>query len=76
MDKFGKWLEAETALKVSQMLGISRNAVYNWMLGVRQPRPEVAHRIIAISDLTLDDIYNPKRYKVCKYHRKSGSIGL
>lgn len=46
-----------TQQEVAEFLGVTAAAVSSWELGVYSPRPEMAKRLAAMLQITLDDIY-------------------
>jgi hypothetical protein len=45
--------------RAAKKFGVTRRRIESWRLGHRQPRPQMAQRIVAETDglLSLDDIY-------------------
>ena len=69
--KFGQFIGQFGVKKLAKTLaqsghGVTESAVYIWVKGKSQPRPETAAEIIKLADgkLTMDDIYShPKQMK-------------
>lgn len=61
MTKFQAWLEKFGRANLARALGVTWAAVHPWYSGKGKPRPELANRIVALSEgeLTLEDIYAP-----------------
>ena len=59
--RFPAWVLAYDRAKLARELGITWAAVASWVEGKTRPRPELANRIVELSNgaLTLSDIYPP-----------------
>lgn len=60
---FGRWIQDFGVGQVSEEIGVSRNAVYEWVAGRAKPRPENAETMAELSRgrLTIADIYRHRR---------------
>lgn len=47
----------------SNLFGITERAAVSYRLGHRSPRPDVARRIVAVTDLSWADVYAPQEVK-------------
>jgi DNA-binding XRE family transcriptional regulator len=58
---FQQYIEAIGMQKLAETLGITRQNVHHWHICKQAPRPEMAYRLIALSNglLSWEKIYQP-----------------
>jgi hypothetical protein len=63
--QFAEWIKAFSVRGLSLSIGVERKTIYEWLRGIKAPRPENAHAMIKLSRhdpkraglLSFEDIY-------------------